>query len=86
MHSEKSSDLKKYSITIRGHRTSYSLEKQFHDELEILAKKNNEPLARLITRVDEERDANNSLGESVNLSSALRLLVLSSLKNTNKLS
>ncbi len=78
MHSEKNSDLQKYSITIRGHRTSYSLEKEFHDELKIIASQNDEPLARLITRIDEDRD------ESVNLSSALRLMLLRSLKNSTK--
>lgn len=66
--------MKKHSVRIGGHRTSYSLEPEFQDELQLIATGNGEPLARLIARVDAERDP------AINLSSALRLLVLETLR------
>jgi predicted DNA-binding ribbon-helix-helix protein len=67
--------LRKHSISIRGHRTSYSLEDEFFDELTRLARQENIPLARLITNIDAKRTP------GINLSSALRLQVLRSLKS-----
>lgn len=64
----------KRSVTIRGHRTSVSLEPAFFQELERVADERNLPLGTLITRIDEERDPD------TNLSSALRLFVLSELR------
>lgn len=60
----------KYSVSIRGHRTSFSLEKLFHEELCRLAKRRGWPLARLIARIDADR------APGQNLSSAIRLHVL----------
>lgn len=68
--------MKKHSITIKGHRTSYSLEEAFQSELEAIAKRENISLARLITRIDTKR------GEGENLSSALRIFILATVKNT----
>jgi predicted DNA-binding ribbon-helix-helix protein len=62
--------IRKYSITLHGHRTSFSLEEEFHDELRALAAGQGRSLASLIAAVDEMRD------ERDNLSSALRLYVL----------
>lgn len=66
--------IRKHSITLRGHRTSFSLENPFMDELRAIADERNLPLATLITEIDENRDP------TANLSSALRLYVLNWLK------
>lgn len=67
---------KKRSVTIRGHPTSYSIEDEFHAELAAVARRRGVPLARLIARIDAERNA------TTNLSSAIRLFVLKQLKAT----
>ncbi len=64
----------KHSITLRGHRTSFSLENPFMDELRMIADERDLALAALITEIDEVRDP------KANLSSALRLYVLNWLK------
>ena len=64
------SAVRKRSVTIRGHRTSYSLENAFQDELEKIATARSMPLAALIAEIDEGRS------RDTNLSSALRLFVL----------
>lgn len=62
--------VEKHSVTIRGHRTSYSLEKPFHDDLVAIAASRGMALAALIAEIDENRP------RTANLSSALRLHVL----------
>jgi len=62
--------IRKYSITLHGHRTSFSLEEEFHNELRALAAARGRSLAAVIAEVDEARDERN------NLSSALRVHVL----------
>ncbi|MFC5387473.1 ribbon-helix-helix domain-containing protein [Aquamicrobium segne] len=62
--------VKKRSVTIRGHRTSYSLEQAFHDDLVAIAAARTMSLAALIGEIDETRPRGS------NLSSALRLYVL----------
>lgn len=57
-------------MTIRGHRTSYSLEKPFYDDLVAIAAARNMTLAALVADIDEGRP------RETNLSSALRLYVL----------
>jgi len=64
------SRVEKRSVSIRGHRTSYSLEKPFHDELLAIAAARSLALAALIAEIDENRP------RETNLSSALRLYVL----------
>ncbi|PZU90457.1 MAG: aryl-sulfate sulfotransferase [Shinella sp.] len=66
--------IRKHSITLRGHRTSFSLENPFMDELRMIADERDLALAALITEIDEIRDP------TANLSSALRLYVLNWLK------
>lgn len=66
--------LRKHSINIKGHRTSYSLEDAFYEELVKIAKQRNISLARLVTGIDTNRD------EETNLSSALRLFVLDAVR------
>lgn len=67
--------LRKHSIAIRGHKTSYSIEDEFYVELSRIAKQKDVPLARLITNIDSNRPT------TTNLSSSLRLYVLQALKS-----
>ncbi len=69
------SALRKRSVTIKGHRTSFSLEDQFLAELAALAKARCQSMASLIAEVDGART------RGTNLSSALRLEVLAWLKS-----
>jgi predicted DNA-binding ribbon-helix-helix protein len=66
--------LRKRSVTINGHGTSYSIEDEFQDELARLAKAQGKPLARLIASIDASRP------QGANLSSAIRLYVLEALR------
>ena len=68
------SGVRKRSVTIRGHRTSFSVEDPFHQELLRLAEASGKPLAALIAEVDAGR------AEGSNLSSALRVFVLDALR------
>ena len=65
----------KRSVSIRGHRTSFSLEDEFWMELKSIARHRKISLAQLVTQIDIMR------GEEQNLSSALRLHVLAWLKS-----
>lgn len=67
--------MNKRSVSIRGHRTSFSLEDDFWTELKAIAGVRKISLAQLVTQVDLRRD------EEENLSSALRLFVLRELKS-----
>ncbi|MCA1367541.1 ribbon-helix-helix domain-containing protein [Bradyrhizobium sp. BRP14] len=64
----------KHSATLHGHRTSFTLEEPFWRELKAIAKDRGIPLARLIAEIDDGR------GPDGNLSSALRVYVLASVK------
>ena len=64
--------VRKRSVTIAGHRTSFSLEDAFWQELLGLAERRNKTLAELVVEIDSARDGN--------LSSALRLYVLRDLQ------
>lgn len=66
---------RKRSISIAGHRTSFSLEDAFFDALSELAHKNDQSLASLVTEIDANRPRDS------NLSSALRLHVLDAAKS-----
>ena len=68
------SRVKKRSVSIRGHRTSYSLEEAFQRELEEIAARRSIPLAALVAEIDEMRP------RDANLSSALRLFVLDAVR------
>ncbi|WP_024588673.1 ribbon-helix-helix domain-containing protein [Aliihoeflea sp. 2WW] len=68
------SGIVKRSMSIRGHRTSISLEDAFFEELNRLADEKSMSLAALVAQVDATRD------RRTNLSSALRLFVLDELK------
>ncbi|WP_274628377.1 ribbon-helix-helix domain-containing protein [Arvimicrobium flavum] len=60
----------KRSISIRGHRTSFSLEQPFFDDLARIATARGMPLAALVAEIDGNRPS------GANLSSAIRLHVL----------
>lgn len=64
----------KRSVSIAGHLTSISLEEPFWTELQAQAKAQNKSLSKLIATIDKER--------GTNLSSALRLYVLNSIKSS----
>lgn len=68
--------VRKYSITLHGHRTSFSLEEEFFTALREIAEGRGQSLASLIAQVDETREP----GE--NLSSALRVFVLRAVRST----
>jgi predicted DNA-binding ribbon-helix-helix protein len=60
----------KRSVTIRGHRTSFSLEQPFFEALTEIASRRGMSLAALVAEVDGARPS------GANLSSALRVFVL----------
>jgi predicted DNA-binding ribbon-helix-helix protein len=60
----------KRSVTIRGHRTSVSLEQPFFDDLAAIAEARKMSLAALIAEIDGNRP------RGANLSSAIRVFVL----------
>lgn len=62
--------VRKHSVTIRGHRTSFSLEQPFYDDLVVIAAQRGLTLSALVADIDENRP------REANLSSALRLSVL----------
>ncbi|HAJ90473.1 MAG TPA: aryl-sulfate sulfotransferase [Rhodospirillaceae bacterium] len=64
----------KRTVNIAGHSTSVSLEQPFWDELIRIASAHNQSLSSLIEDIDTARQTN--------LSSALRLYVLYSLKTS----
>lgn len=64
----------KRSVTIQGHRTSFSLEQPFYDELVAIADARGMAIAALVDEIDKARP------DGMNLSSALRLHVLKKLK------
>jgi predicted DNA-binding ribbon-helix-helix protein len=65
----------KYSISLRGHRTSFSIEAEFHEQLKVLAAASGRSLSSLIAEIDDNRPATR------NLSSAVRLYVLRALRD-----
>lgn len=67
----------KRSVSIRGHRTSYSVEQPFFDGLQEIAGMRDMPVAALIAEIDENRP------RDTNLSSAIRLFVLSRAQRAN---
>jgi predicted DNA-binding ribbon-helix-helix protein len=61
--------MKKHSVKIFSHPTSFCLEDEFWDALQLIAKQSEHSLSSLIEYVDETR-------EGKNLSSALRVFIL----------
>jgi predicted DNA-binding ribbon-helix-helix protein len=67
-------EIVKRSVSIAGHRTSISLEEPFWEVLREIAEREKLSIQALIGRIDAERDEQN-------LSSAIRVFVLSDLRN-----
>lgn len=65
---------RKRSVTLHGHRTSFSLEDEFFHEIRHIAHERSLSVAALIAEIDDSRE------REINLSSALRLFVLRELK------
>lgn len=61
---------KKHSLTLRGHRTSVSLEDEFWIAFRKIAEEQSIPINVLAARIDEER------GVTAGLATAIRLFVL----------
>ncbi len=67
--------MQKYSVSIKGHATSISLEPEFWAVLCILATAQNKPVAQLIAEIDAHRSKTSS-----GLSSAIRLYILAEMQ------
>ncbi|OBY27721.1 ribbon-helix-helix domain-containing protein [Leisingera sp. JC1] len=65
---------RKHSLTLRGHRTSVSLEDDFWDAFREIAAEENRAINDLAAEIDETR------GEDSGLASAIRLFVLRRLR------
>lgn len=65
----------KHSVTLRGHRTSISLEDEFWNEFRLIARDIDVPINALVAQIDAER------GLDAGLASAIRVYVLRSLKD-----
>jgi predicted DNA-binding ribbon-helix-helix protein len=65
---------RKHSLTLRGHRTSVSLEDDFWRAFRQIAARNNRPINELAAEIDETR------GAECGLASAIRLFVLADLQ------
>jgi predicted DNA-binding ribbon-helix-helix protein len=61
--------IRKRSIALNGHKTSVSLEDEFWDRLQSIARERRLPIAKLIEEIDAGR-------RSPNLSSSLRIYIL----------
>ena len=66
----------KHSLTLRGHRTSVSLEPEFWAAFRALAKQDRKPLNQLAAEIDAAR------GVDRGLASAIRVYVLEKLQGT----
>ena len=60
----------KHSLTLRGHRTSVSLEQEFWQAFRSIAAERGTPINALAAQIDEAR------GMDIGLASAIRLFVL----------
>ena len=65
---------KKHSLTLRGHRTSVSLEDEFWDAFREIAAEDGRAINELAAEIDEDR------GVDMGLASAIRLFVLRRLR------
>ena len=67
------SSIRKYSVTLKGHRTSISLEPLFWTLLNEIAQRDHKPLPSLISEIEE---AMYRASQASNLSSQIRLYVV----------
>ncbi len=67
--------MEKHSVTIAGHKTSFTLEAAFWNALKAIAVKRGQSVTQLVAAVDQQRAAEPP-ETAPNLSSALRVFVL----------
>ncbi len=67
--------MKKISVSLSGHQTSISLEEEFINALKEIAANRNKSIAGIISDIDSNRPP------KTNLSSAIRVWILTNLKN-----
>lgn len=65
--------MEKHSVTIAGHKTSFTLEAAFWDALKTIAAERHSSVAQVVAGVDQQRAGGE---DGPNLSSALRVFVL----------
>jgi len=70
--------MKKISVSLSGHQTSISLEKEFFELLQKYAKDSGTSVANIIKNIDESRKPDS------NLSSEIRIWILKQLLKTSK--
>lgn len=68
----------KISVSLSGHQTSISLEKEFFDVLQQIAKERKTSIAAIINSIDENRNPDS------NLSSEIRIWILKQILKTSK--
>ena len=68
----------KISVSLSGHQTSVSIEQEFFDVLQKIAKKRNVSIASIIKNIDETRNPES------NLSSETRIWILKQVMKTSK--
>lgn len=68
----------KISVSLSGHQTSISLEPEFFDVLQTIAKQQKTSIAAIIKSIDEQRDPDS------NLSSETRIWILKQILKTSK--
>lgn len=68
----------KISVSLSGHQTSISLEKEFFDVLQQIAKEKQTSIASIINSIDENRNPDS------NLSSEIRIWILKQILKTSK--
>ena len=68
----------KISVSLSGHQTSISLEKEFFDVLQRIAKERKTSIAYIINSIDENRNPDS------NLSSEIRIWILKQILKTSK--
>lgn len=64
----------KHSVTLKGHRTSISLEDEFWQALRAIAARKSKPINALVAEIDVDR------GATMGLASAIRVYVLRDLQ------
>ncbi|WP_299955467.1 ribbon-helix-helix domain-containing protein [uncultured Roseobacter sp.] len=65
----------KHSVTLKGHRTSISLEEEFWWALRAIAERKSQPINALVADIDVDR------GADMGLASAIRVFVLRDLQD-----
>lgn len=68
----------KISVSLSGHQTSISLEREFIDMLKTIAKQQNKSIASIVKEIDDNRKPDS------NLSSEIRIWILKQLLKTIK--